>query len=161
MSLQSHPSCRELLMDGDHMWGILLMCRRCLSQVELSNGYSQLLKVIFREGRVSSSLSFAGLIFRREAHSRRFLRGDDAQEHELNSGRKEYVLQQTSGLVDPRHRNQYFISPHKPGRERRIIPGVNVFAGSPELLLAYHLIKQSLMLLVAGFTPCTGVCYCR
>jgi hypothetical protein len=84
-------------MDGDNMWGILLMCRRCLSQVELLNGYSQLLKVIFREGRVRSSLSFTVLIFRRKLHSRRFLQGDDAQEHDLDSDREENVLQQTSG----------------------------------------------------------------
>ena len=148
-------------MDGDNTRGVLLMCRRCLSQAELLNGYSQSLNVIFREGRVRSSLSFARLIFRRKVHSIRFLQGDDAQEHDLDSGRKENALQQTSGLFDPLHRNQYFISPHKPESERRIIAGIDVFAGSPELSFAHHLIKQSLMLLVAGFTPSTRVRYCR
>jgi len=161
MSLHPYPYFCGLIMDGDHMRGILLMCRRCLSQAMLLNGYSQSLNVIFREGRVMSSLSYARIVFRRKVHSRRFLQGDDAREHDPDSGRKENVLQQTSGLVDPLHRNQYFISPHKPGGERRIIAGIDVFADSPELSLAHHFIKQSLMLLVAGFTPCTGVRYCR
>ena len=161
MSLHSYRYFRGLTMDGDNMRGILLMCRRCLSQAMLLNGYSQSQNVIFREGRVRSSLSFARIVFRRKVHSRRFLQGDDAREHDPDSGRKENVLQQTSGLVDPLHRNQYFISPHKPGGKRRIIAGIDVFADSPELSLAHHFIKQSLMLLVAGFTPCTGVRYCR
>ena len=112
MSLPSYPCFRGLLMDEDNMWGILFMCRRCLSQVELLNGYSQLpngIFRVFREGRVRSSLSFTVLIFKREFHSRRFLQDDDGQEHDLSSDGKENVLQQTSGFVDPLHRHQYFL----------------------------------------------------
>jgi hypothetical protein len=63
-------------------------------------------------------ITFAGLSFKRKLHSRRFLQGDDTQEHDLYSDRKESVLQQTSGSVDPLHRNQYFIMT-LPVRERK------------------------------------------
>jgi hypothetical protein len=54
-------------------------------------------------------ITFAGLSFKHRLHSRRFLQGDDGQEHDHNNDRKESVLQQTSGLVDPLHRYQYFM----------------------------------------------------
>ena len=54
-------------------------------------------------------ITFAGLSFKHRLHSRRFLQGDDGQEHDHNNDRKESVLQQISGLVDPLHRYQYFM----------------------------------------------------
>jgi hypothetical protein len=54
-------------------------------------------------------ITFTGLSFKRKLHARRFLCGDNARGHDLHSDRKESVLQQTSGSVDPLHRNQYFI----------------------------------------------------